>query len=107
MPRASHAGAEPPVTAFDKDGIRILIHTASNPPSADTTALMLTYMNQNAAPVPQFEFLAAVPKVGSEALAHIFGFVSMRRSEGHGRETGSIGLKRDCVLLARMAILRR
>lgn len=51
------------MTAFDKDGIRILVHTASNPPNPDTTALMLTFMNQNAIPVPQFEFLAAVPKV--------------------------------------------
>jgi hypothetical protein len=56
------AGPEPPVTAFDKDGIRILIHTAANPPSPDVTALMLTYMNQNAVVIPQFEFLAAVPK---------------------------------------------
>ena len=63
MPRFLPAASDAPIAAFDKDGIRVLMAVASNPPNPNTMALMVSFMNQNPTPVTQFEFLAAVPKV--------------------------------------------
>ena len=44
-PAPGPTATDPPVAAFDKNGIRILMHTASNPPSPDTMALLVSFMN--------------------------------------------------------------
>ena len=53
----------PPVIAYDKNGLKSMIHFTSNKPRADVQVLVLSTLSTNSKPVNNFIFQAAVPKV--------------------------------------------
>ena len=57
------AGTAPPVTAYDKNGLKILIHMAKNVPREDVSVMVVSVMSTNTSVVKGFVFQAAVPKV--------------------------------------------
>ncbi|BDA45799.1 AP-1 complex subunit gamma-1 [Coccomyxa sp. Obi] len=62
VPAAAAAPAFPPVTVFDKDGVRIGFAFSKPPGQPATTDITATFTNSGAAPVTGFSLQAAVPK---------------------------------------------
>ena len=56
-------GTAPPVTAYDKNGLKILIHVAKNKPRDDVVVMVVSAMSTNTSLVKGLVFQAAVPKV--------------------------------------------
>ncbi|XP_061196347.1 ADP-ribosylation factor-binding protein GGA1-like [Saccostrea echinata] len=52
-----------PVNAYDKNGLKIVIHLAKNKPREDVTVMVVSTISTNTNPVKNFVFQAAVPKV--------------------------------------------
>ena len=57
------AGSSPPVSAYDKNGLKVLILMAENRPRDDVTVMVVSVISTNTVPVKSFVFQAAVPKV--------------------------------------------
>ena len=51
------------MTAYDKNGLKILIHVAKDRPREDVSVMVVSVMSTNTSPVKGFVFQAAVPKV--------------------------------------------
>ena len=56
-------GTAAPVTAYDKNGLKILIHVAKNRPREDVSVMVVSAMSTNTSLVKGLVFQAAVPKV--------------------------------------------
>ena len=56
-------GSLPPVTAYDKNSVKIMLHVGKNQPRDDVMVLVVSVMSTNTAAVKGFVFQAAVPKV--------------------------------------------
>ncbi|XP_048758958.2 ADP-ribosylation factor-binding protein GGA1-like isoform X5 [Ostrea edulis] len=52
-----------PLNAYDKNGLKIVIHIAKNKPREDVTVMVVSTISTNTNPVKNFVFQAAVPKV--------------------------------------------
>lgn len=52
-----------PITLYDKNDLKVILHLASNTPRVDVKVFVLTVINTNHFPVTNIAFLAAVPKV--------------------------------------------
>ena len=52
-----------PITLYDKNQIKVILHLASNSPRIDVKVIVITIVNTNHFPVSNIHFLAAVPKV--------------------------------------------
>ena len=52
-----------PVTSYDKNSIKSLIHFSENRPRSDVLVMVLSTLSTNSKPVKNFMFQAAVPKV--------------------------------------------
>jgi len=59
------SGSLPPVVAYDKNGIRILLHFGKDQPRPDVQVMALSTMSTNTHPITNFSFQAAVPKVST------------------------------------------
>ena len=59
----SCSGSLAPVIAYDKSGIRILLHYGRDRPRPDVEVMALSTMSTNTCPITNFSFQAAVPKV--------------------------------------------
>jgi len=58
-------GSLAPVVAYDKNGIRILLHYGKDRPRPDVQVMALSTMSTNTCPIMNFSFQAAVPKVSN------------------------------------------
>ncbi|XP_014785844.1 ADP-ribosylation factor-binding protein GGA3 [Octopus bimaculoides] len=56
-------GTTPPINAYEKDGLKIVIHFAKNKPRPDVLVLVVSVMNSGSIPIRNFLFQAAVPKM--------------------------------------------
>ncbi|KAK3090106.1 hypothetical protein FSP39_009248 [Pinctada imbricata] len=56
-------GSATPVNAYDKNGLKIVIHFAKDKPREDVTAMVVSTISTNTNPVKHFMFQAAVPKI--------------------------------------------
>ncbi|KAL4240768.1 gamma adaptin ear containing [Mactra antiquata] len=56
-------GTAAPVSAYDKNGLKVLIHVAKDRPREDVIVTVVTVLSTNTLPVKAFVFQAAVPKV--------------------------------------------
>ncbi|XP_052766224.1 ADP-ribosylation factor-binding protein GGA1-like isoform X3 [Mya arenaria] len=56
-------GTTPPVTAYDKNGLKVLILVTQNTPRDDVTVMVISVISINTVPVKSFVFQAAVPKI--------------------------------------------
>ncbi|XP_053392442.1 ADP-ribosylation factor-binding protein GGA1-like isoform X4 [Mercenaria mercenaria] len=56
-------GSAPPVSAYDKNGLKVLIHVAKDRPREDVIVMVISVLSTNTSPVKAFIFQAAVPKV--------------------------------------------
>lgn len=56
-------GTSPPINAYDKNGLKIVIHIAKNRPREDVHVMVVSVMSTNTSAVKNFSFQAAVPKV--------------------------------------------
>lgn len=67
LPSLSVAGSALPVTAYDKNGFRILLHFARECPPGRSDVLVVVVSMLNTAPLPVRNIVlqAAVPKVGT------------------------------------------
>lgn len=52
-----------PLNAYDKNGLKIVIHVAKNKPRENVTVMVVSTISTNTNPVKNFVFQAAVPKV--------------------------------------------
>ncbi|KAK7501469.1 hypothetical protein BaRGS_00007273, partial [Batillaria attramentaria] len=52
-----------PVTAYDKNGLKSMIHFSTNRPRPDVLVMVLSTLSTNSKPVKNFMFQAAVPKI--------------------------------------------
>lgn len=52
-----------PVSAYDKHGVRVVIHVGKDRPRPDVQVMVVSTMSTNTCPVRKFSFQAAVPKV--------------------------------------------
>ena len=52
-----------PITLYDKNELKVILHLASNSPRIDVKVIVITIINTNHFPVSNINFLAAVPKV--------------------------------------------
>ncbi|VDI65059.1 ADP-ribosylation factor-binding protein GGA [Mytilus galloprovincialis] len=55
-------GTSPPINAYDKNGMKIVIHIAKNRPREDVHVMVVSVMSTNTSAVKNFSFQAAVPK---------------------------------------------
>ncbi|CAI9743394.1 ADP-ribosylation factor-binding protein GGA [Octopus vulgaris] len=55
-------GATSSINAYEKDGLKIVIHFAKNKPRPDVLVLVVSVMNSGSIPIRNFLFQAAVPK---------------------------------------------
>ncbi|XP_071106112.1 ADP-ribosylation factor-binding protein GGA1-like [Haliotis cracherodii] len=53
----------PPVTAYDKNSVKTVIHFATDKPRSDVLVMVLSTLSTNTSPIKKFVFQAAVPKV--------------------------------------------
>lgn len=53
----------PPVTVYDKNGLKSMIHFSTNQPRADVLVMVLSSISTNTKSITNFLFQAAVPKV--------------------------------------------
>lgn len=53
-----------PLTVFDKDSVKVILHFAQNKPRDDVVVMVLSIMSTKATPLRSIVFQAAVPKVG-------------------------------------------
>ncbi|XP_069123670.1 ADP-ribosylation factor-binding protein GGA1-like isoform X2 [Argopecten irradians] len=53
----------PPVNAYDKNGLKMVIHCAKDRPREDVSVMVVSVISTNTNPVKNFSFQAAVPKV--------------------------------------------
>ena len=58
------------MTAYDKNGLKILIHMAKNVPRPDVSVMVVSVMSTNTSVVKGFVFQAAVPKVSQLFVMH-------------------------------------
>ncbi|XP_036369850.1 ADP-ribosylation factor-binding protein GGA1 isoform X2 [Octopus sinensis] len=56
-------GATSSINAYEKDGLKIVIHFAKNKPRPDVLVLVVSVMNSGSIPIRNFLFQAAVPKM--------------------------------------------
>lgn len=69
------AGAISPLTAYDKNGLKIVIHFGKDTPRPDVLVMVVTIMSTNDEFVKNCMFQAAVPKVkmiSSDSDRHYF-----------------------------------
>ena len=59
---AVQPGSAPPINAYDKNGLKIVIHVGKNKPREDVHVMVVSIMSTNTSPVKTFAFQAAVPK---------------------------------------------
>lgn len=52
-----------PLDAYDKNGLKIVIHVAKNKPREDVKVMVVSTISTNTNPIKNFVFQAAVPKV--------------------------------------------
>ncbi|XP_046569663.1 ADP-ribosylation factor-binding protein GGA1-like isoform X2 [Haliotis rubra] len=52
-----------PVTAYDKNSVKTVIHLATDKPRPDVLVMVLSTLSTNTSPIKKFVFQAAVPKV--------------------------------------------
>eukprot|EP00105_Crassostrea_gigas_P019805 XP_011438416.1 PREDICTED: ADP-ribosylation factor-binding protein GGA1 isoform X1 [Crassostrea gigas] len=52
-----------PLNAYDKNGLKIVIHVAKNKPREDVKVMVVSTISTNTNPIKNFVFQAAVPKV--------------------------------------------
>ena len=65
--------AIPPITAFEKAGLKVQFNFERNPANPVVTAITLTATNFTPAPLSNFLFQAAVPKVSQHTVvAHSY-----------------------------------
>lgn len=57
------SGSLAPVVAYDKNGIKILLHFGKDRPRPDVQVMAVSTMSTNTSPIKNFSFQAAVPKV--------------------------------------------
>lgn len=57
------SGTNAPITAYDKNGVKVILHFAKDSPRPDITVMVVSVMSTNTSPVAGFVFQAAVPKV--------------------------------------------
>ena len=74
-----------PVTAYDKDGVRLLLHFASECPAGRTDVLVvvLSWLNTAPLPVRNVSLQAAVPKVGDYLCLCVQVCVSLPHTHTH------------------------
>ncbi|XP_025081247.1 ADP-ribosylation factor-binding protein GGA1-like isoform X2 [Pomacea canaliculata] len=53
----------PPVTVYDKNGLKSMIHFSTNQPRADVLVMVLSSISTNTKSITNFLFQAAVPKI--------------------------------------------
>ncbi|XP_033755626.1 ADP-ribosylation factor-binding protein GGA1-like [Pecten maximus] len=53
----------PPVNAYDRNGLKMVIHCAKDRPREDVSVMVVSVISTNTNPVKNFSFQAAVPKV--------------------------------------------
>ena len=58
-----HSGLLMPVVAYDKNGVKILLHFGKDRPRPDVQVMAVSTMSTNTSPIKNFSFQAAVPKV--------------------------------------------
>lgn len=69
MKNAAHIGLNfitdgtAPLNAYDKNGLKIVIHVAKNKPREDVKVMVVSTISTNTNPIKNFVFQAAVPKV--------------------------------------------
>lgn len=56
-------GDLPPLTVYDKDSIKLVIHFAQNKPREDVYVMVISITSSKPQPVKSVIFQAAVPKV--------------------------------------------
>ena len=57
------AGEKPSLTAYDKNGLKIVIHFGKSRPRPDVEVMVVSVMSTKTSAVSNFKFQAAVPKV--------------------------------------------
>ena len=57
------SGSLAPVVAYDKNGIKILLHFGKDRPRFDVQVIAVSTTSTNTSPIKNFSFQAAVPKV--------------------------------------------
>lgn len=57
------SGNTAPIPAYDKNGVKVVMHIASNKPRDDVLVIVISTMSMNTEAVRKFSFQAAVPKV--------------------------------------------
>lgn len=57
------AGSIPPICAYDKNGLRVVLHIAQDRPHPAVLVVVVSFLNLTPAPMNGFLFQAAVPKV--------------------------------------------
>ena len=60
--------ASSPVNAYDKNGLKIVIHTGKERPREDVLVMVVSVVSTNTVPVKGFVFQAAVPKVTKKVI---------------------------------------
>lgn len=69
MKNAAHIGLNfitdgtAPLNAYDKNGLKIVIHVAKNKPREDVKVMVVSTISTKTNPIKNFVFQAAVPKV--------------------------------------------
>ena len=71
------AGDKPPQTAFDKNGLKIVIHFGKARPRPDVEVMVVSVMSSKTSAVSNFKFQAAVPKVSHLPYTKTFRFHSV------------------------------
>ena len=68
-------GKDLPVTAYDKNQLKVVIHVGKERPRPDVVVMVISTMSSNTNPVKKFQFQAAVPKVCDLAIL-VFNWTS-------------------------------
>ena len=59
----SSPGTTPPITAYEKNGMKMIFHVGKDRPRPDVIVIVVSTMSTNTSPVKGLSFQAAVPKV--------------------------------------------
>ena len=57
------SGTHAPVSVYDKNSVKIMLHVAKNEPRPDVIVMALSVISTNTLSLKSFSFQAAVPKV--------------------------------------------
>ena len=73
------SGDLPPLTVYDKDSVKLVIHFAQNKPREDVHVMVISITSNKPQPIKSVIFQAAVPKVCYISACDQYNYMHMTR----------------------------